>query len=555
MMRLLVNPAQGEPFAVPLHGEELVIGRGTDCDVTIADSFLSRRHARLFKDGDSWRLEDLGSRNGTFLSGVRVEGPMPIAAGDEIALSSSVVRIEDPAAPRAPARPRRETSAGDHTVFRSASELLASQATISPQSEESVEILQSHAQRLQILNDVHQVLARSLSVEELLETLLGRTFDLLRPEEAVIVLREPDGSFRQAARKTAKGYEEHHLLSQTLIREVADNGQAALVLDVARDDRFAQAESILDAGVRSLIAAPLADAEGSLGMIALNSRLHRHRFNEADMELLTSLGSVAALRLRNLELAEEAAERRRLEDEVRLARTIQLALLPSELPTLEGYELHGATEPSQGVSGDFFEVVEGADGATCFFVVTDVSGKGISASLLTASIEALLAGPLEAGLEPDRICAEVSKRLWDRTSAAKYATALLVRLEPASGALTYANAGHNPALVVRAAGESEALAASGPPIGLLPTPEFASRRADLGAGDLLVLYTDGITEAANPAGEEFGLERLREICLALRAAPLEDLDAAVNRALLDFAAGEPFADDRTLVLLRRRPGR
>jgi len=509
---------------------------------------MSRKHARLFRVGEEWRIEDLGSRNGTLLDGNEVRSAQPIQPGTEISLSSSMVRVEDTEKPVAwPMESQAAT--GDHAIFREASELLRSQSSIPASETDSVEVLHSHAERLQVLNDVHQVLAQSLTLEDLMETLLSRAFDLLRPEEAVIVLTQPDGGYRRAARKAAPGYEEEHLLSATLIDEVAQKGKAALVLDVAKDDRFAQAESIVASGVRSLIAAPLADGEGSLGMIALNSRLHRHQFTESDMELLTSLGAVAALRLRNLSLAEEAVERRRLEHEVKLARNIQVTLLPDKLPDLPGYEVRGGTVPSQGVSGDFYEVLQ-RDGES-IIVVADVSGKGISASLLTASLEALLVGPVEAGDAPDVITGKVSHRLFSRTPAAKYATAIVAALELETGKLTYSNAGHNPGLVIRTDGSVEQLDACGPPIGLLPEPLYSQRAVDLAVDDVVILYTDGITEAEDPDEEEFGLERLRDRCVELRHAPLAEMADGVNKLLKEFARGVPFADDRTLVMLRR----
>jgi phosphoserine phosphatase RsbU/P len=544
MLRLYVEPAQGEPFEFSLQGEEVVIGRSSTCQLTIHDRFMSRRHARLRSQGGEWWLEDLGSRNGTLVDGEPITEPRPIAAGDRISLSSSVIRVED-GTERRPA-PGTSTGFGDHTIFREASQVLRSQASMPPESADSVEMLHSYAERMQVLNDVHQALARSLSVEDLLETLLGRAFELLRPEEGIVVLRQADGSFARAARRAAPGYEEERLLSDTLVHEVADKGLAALVLDVSADERFAEAESIVASGVRSLIAAPLADADGSLGMIALNSRLHRHQFTEADMELLTSLGAVAALRLRNLALAQGAAARQR---ELEVAREIQVSLLPDRLPDLPGFEIHGGTAPSQGVSGDFYEMVR-RDGE-CVFVIADVSGKGISASLLTASLEALLAGQLEVGGGPAAICRQVSQRLYLRTPPAKYATAVLASLDPVTGRLLYCNAGHNPPLVFRAAGGCERLDGCGPPLGLFPDSTYEEREVTLAPGELLVLYTDGITEAEDADAREFGIERLIEVFAGQDGKPYSQLIDSLRYVLGQFVGDVPFADDRTLVLLRR----
>jgi sigma-B regulation protein RsbU (phosphoserine phosphatase) len=328
---------------------------------------------------------------------------------------------------------------------------------------------------------------------------------------------------------------------------------AALVVDAETDERFAAAQSLLISGIKSLLAAPLLAGDRVLGMIVLSSRAHVKLFDEDDMELLVSLASVAALRIHNVSLAEEAAERRRLEKELALARRIQERLLPDELPDVVGWRLHARNVPSRGVSGDYYTLVlRQVEGAPRLSVmIADVSGKGMAASLLTASLEALCAGPIEEGQSPEDVCEQVSRRLYVRTPPEKYATALVVDLDPATGRVRYCNAGHNPGLVVRRNGEIERLGTTGPPIGLMPGLSFGGQDAQMESGDLLVLYTDGITEANDPDEEEFGLERLEEVCRETRAQGPDALGEAIGLRLDAFAQGVPYADDRTLVVLQR----
>jgi serine phosphatase RsbU (regulator of sigma subunit) len=333
---------------------------------------------------------------------------------------------------------------------------------------------------------------------------------------------------------------------------VTEKGLAALVLDVASDDRFGQAESIVASGVRSMVAAPLLGPNGSLGMIALNSRLHVRQFSEEDMELLTSLASVAALRIRNIALLEEAAERRRLEEELALARRIQVGLLPDDLPEPQGWEIHAGNVPSRGVSGDYYQVIEREDSGELVIMIADVSGKGMAASLLTASLEALAAGPIEIGDTPAQICNKVSRRLFKRTPPEKYATGFLVSLEPTNGRFIFANAGHNYGLLISAGGEVEELGPTGTPIGLVPQAVYAEDERTLQPGDSLILYTDGFVEAEDPEGEEYGLERMTKVFVREREAPLHQIARSLEEDLREFARGVPFHDDRTLVILRRK---
>lgn len=552
VFRLHVIPAHGDPFDQPLTGDSLIIGRSSAAELVLADRFLSRRHARLHRKGTDWLVEDLGSRNGTLLNGIRIEAPTKISVGDELRLSGSVIMIRS--TEEEPKRPLKTTSRPDtaqHTVFRRASDLISRQSSDDTAGLEAPEAIRRHADRLRLLNDVHRALGQSIELDELLEMILARAFDELQPEEGVILMKNSSGDYYRAARRTVPGQGSQYAFSETLVDEVAEKGMAAVVLDVETDERFAHAQSILSSGIRSLVAAPLLDAEGSLGMIALTSRVHKRQFDEADMELLVSLASVAALRIRNVALAEEAAERRRLEEELRLARQIQVSLLPSQLPDVPGYQFYGGNVPSRGVSGDYYKIVERRDGAEFIMVVADVSGKGIAASLLTASLEALSAGPIEVGAPPEEICSKTCRRLFHRTPPAKYATMFLASLAPSAHSLTYTNAGHNPGLIISAEGRVTELGPTGLPIGLMEDGNYRQVEVKLEPGDMLVLYTDGLTEAANPQDEEYGLERLAAVCKKHRDEPLDQIAAAIDQDLEDFAQGVPFADDRTVVLARR----
>jgi sigma-B regulation protein RsbU (phosphoserine phosphatase) len=551
MIALHIEPPSGEAFVKRLEGGTHVIGRSEQADLVIPDRSLSRQHARLtFQDG-IWTIEDLGSRNGTLVNRQRIDRPTPLRPGDVVALGASTftVRAGGEAAPAAGGAGR---GFGDHTMFRSAAALLEESGALQPPAGAPADDrFRSYAERLRTLNEVHEALGRTVAIEDLLDLILDRAFAALRPEEGAIFLKSADGEYDCVASKSNRGTELRSLYSTNLIREVAEKGLAALVLDAEVDDRFNQAMSILSAGVRSLVAAPLLDPDGPLGMIVLESTLSVRRFNEEDMQLLVSLASVAAMRIRNLRLTEEAAERKRLEREVTLAREIQMALLPDRLPEVPGWELHGGNSPSRGVSGDLFKVVERTPGRDYALFVADVSGKGIGAALLTASLEALVAAQIELATPPEQACKLVSRLLYERTSPEKYATGFLGVLDAGAGTLRYASAGHNPGLLVHGDGTTEWLHATGAPLGLMPAGGYGAAEITLAAGDTVVLYTDGITEANNPEDEEFGEQRLEAACVANRHLPPRELAAALDRELETFAQGVPYADDRTMVILRK----
>jgi serine phosphatase RsbU (regulator of sigma subunit) len=550
----VVSPPPAAPFEREVSGEEALVGRSEECHVVVPDRAVSRRHARVFRKNGDWFVEDLGSRGGTRLNNQTLDAPAKIGPGDEIGVGQSSLMLDGGARPGAPVRKKTSGTvssiAPGQSVYKSADELLR-ESLSGPQPTEDFEMLRRRAERLEVLNSVHHALARSMALDELLDMILAKAFEALDPEEGMIVLRDGPGEYHQAVSRRPAGSMGESLISRTLLDEVVEKKQAALVCDVAADTKFGTAASIRMSGVRSLIAAPLFDEVGPLGMIALDSRAFVRPFSEDDLELLTSLAAVASLRIRNVALTQEAIERRRLEEELQLARSIQLGLLPRKLPQPPGWSVYGTSFPSRFVSGDHYQVVERAGGAEIFLMASDVSGKGMAAALLTASLEALSAVPIESGLAVEEICRQVSKLLYQRTPPAKYATSFVASVEIASGRLRYTNAGHNPALVVRAGGEIERLGSTGVPLGMLPEAPFAAKEVELAPGDLFVAYTDGIVEAVDPKDEEYGLERMEAVCRDQRGRPLAEIATALDRSLESFVRGVPYGDDRTLVLLRR----
>jgi serine phosphatase RsbU (regulator of sigma subunit) len=510
---------------------------------------MSRRHARVFREGDAWLVEDLGSRNGTTLNGRPVIEPSPVCSGDVIGVASTAVTVRLAGAQGAP---EDHVASSAASVFVPAESILEQGRRLDgPSTAVDAGRLRRQAGRLRIVNEVHEALSRSMTVDDLLGLILDRVFKHLKPEFGAVYL-ETEGSVVCAASRSVPGGSDDVPESSSLIDEVIHKARAAVVTDLGTDDRFAEAPSMLDAGLRTLVAAPLLTPEGALGMIVLSSTRTDRRFTETDLELLVPLASAAALRIRNVELAEEAAQRHLYEREIELARRIQVALLPTELPTVPGYELLGGNTPSLGVSGDYYQVLHEQGSAVCHLLLADVAGKGLGAALITAYLDALCSCTLDAGLGPGPSFEDISRRLHRRTPVDRFATAFLGTLDPATGRLCYASAGHEPAIVVRSGGEVEWLGRTGLPLGLLPDASYETAETVLRSGDLLVLYSDGLSDASSPSEEVFGRDRLADLCREHRHQPLDVMAGAIDAALDDHVSGEPFGDDRTLVLTRRR---
>ena len=547
MTKLHIVPAEGEPFPHEFDVDSLVIGRSSRCDLAVADRCLSRQHIRIFKSDDEWQVEDMGSRNGTRVNGTMISGPTPISPGDVIDASMSRITFGGSGG----AQPHEGSHTESHTIFRAASEIISeTEREFARPAESGTEELRQAADQLKVLYDVHHALDAATTAEELLDHVLERVFVHLRPQHGAIFLKHEDNVVLATSRSQVAGTDEFPE-STSLASEVIGKGLAAVVHDTSTDDRFLAAESLLDAGVRTLVAAPLLTPEGAIGMIVLSSTLAARLFGESDMELLTVVASATGLRLRNLALAEEAAERKRFEQEVTLARRIQVALLPAETPQVAGLEVHGGNIPSRGVSGDYYQIVDRPDTNEVAVIIADVSGKGIGASLLTAYVDALVNAYLGENLEPADIFNRVSPQMNAKTPVESFATAFLGIFSVDTGGLRYASAGHDPTLLVRSKGDVELLMPTGMPLGLMPEAVYTSSETSLEVGDSLVLYTDGITEAANPEQEEFGRERLVEVCGKHRSEPPKELARSIEKVVDTFVDGVPYHDDRTLVILRR----
>ena len=550
MLVLKVTPAEGEPFDREVEEDDLSIGRSTRCDITIPDRFLSRRHARLYAADDVWLIEDLGSRNGTFVNGNRVAESTPVGPGDVIALSASLIKIGFTGDHDPPEQVATDVPSTDR-LLRSAAEMLRRTGTPPPEAaDDDRSVLSRYATRLALINTIHQAMAQSVALDDLLELLLNHIFAQLSPERVEVYMRCDDDSYTCVASRSGPLSSLKTLYSENLFSEVGDKAMAALVTDTRSDHRFAQAESLVSTGVRSLLAAPLFAPNRALGLIVLGSNAAVRQYTEEDLELLVTLASVTALRIHNLALTQEASERERLERELTIARRIQVALLPERLPDVGGYRLYGETRPSRGVSGDYYQVVE-RGGGQVVIALADVSGKGISAAMITGYLEAVASVSIEDGLPPDEIFNRVSPKLLRRTLPNQFATMFLAALDPADGLVSFASAGHAPGCLVRSSGAVDWLNSTGLPLGLMSAAEYGLDQARLEPGDTLLLYSDGYTEANGPDGEEFGQERLAEVCVEHRALAPDELAEAVREALSAFAAGQPFVDDRTIVIVRR----
>lgn len=546
-IRLRIQPPEGAASERECASGLLTFGRGSDSDVVISDHAMSRHHARVVGDDQGWFVEDLGARNGTYVNGTRIDGRHVVREGDVILMGGTRVSVRDQA-------DTSERLAGldlGSSIFRRVTDMHGEDLDPAGGTPGRV------AARLKALNDFHRAIAGPIALDALLALLLERLFAALHPEEGVILLRQKDGSLATVASRRLPGASGELLVSRRLISEVVDKGTAALVSDLAMDDRFSGSDSIIGAGIRSILAAPISDPEGCVGMVAVYSRAHVRRFGEEDMELLVSLAAAAALRIRNVALAEQAAERRVQDHELALAHDIQMAMLPRQFPERREIEMGAALIPARAVGGDLYDFL--LVDRMFWFIVADAAGKGVSAALFMAVTRTLFRAVAQDARSVGAVVERMNNELARDNEQQFFVTAVVGRLDLASGELTYANAGHPAPLHVK--GEhrvatletaSAALdgAGSGVALGIIEGAPYTETRLTLGRGDVLLLFTDGVTEAINGRNELYSDARLAASFTAAATEPVGVLVDAIVGGVNRFAGGQPQEDDITVLAFR-----
>jgi len=309
---------------------------------------------------------------------------------------------------------------------------------------------------------------------------------------------------------------------------------------------------------------PLHSSESIGGVLILGSRLGKTAYTEADLEFGAGLVAQAGVAFENSWYVRETIERKKMEQELALAASIQEGLFPEFLPHIAGYNLAARNRPALQCGGDYYDVLPvntaaGDVNKSFLLCVADVSGKGLPASLLMSNMQATMRALLGRMPSLVELASRTNELLHATTPSNKFVTAILLEIDPAAGSVKYVNAGHGDCMLLRgASGEAERLEATGLPLGMMP-PEmlemlgkgYEERTLQMNAGDLFALYSDGVTEAYDEDENEWGDARLLECLRSVSNAPLQDMVAEVFKQIDNFAGAAPQHDDITLLLFSR----
>jgi phosphoserine phosphatase RsbU/P len=548
---LCIRQSDQTEHKVPLNRLRTTIGRSARSDVCIPDGFASRLHAEIRQEGDRFWLHDLGSANGTRYNGNLVNGPIPLSHNGEVRIGETVIRFEDEAE-KAP-RSVSATFVGDTDALDPSNTI-----ALSPKKSATNEILESQFSSrndlMGLISKVGVTLLSSTGLDDTLDQVASLVFDAVPAQRVVIMLRdeEAEGGMRiKVARiRGKKGEPDEVRISRTVMNEVIENGKSVLTSDAQHDPKFASQTMVLQ-GIHSVLAVPLAvDERHVFGLIYADSPTHQATFTAEHLDILTTLGSVASIRVENASLMDERINRERMERELELATEIQQRFQPTEPPKLDGYEFQGISFACYEIGGDYFDFIP-RDNGKMLVALGDVSGKGAAAALLMSSLHAAMHSQVTAGTPLEELIPSINTYLSENTPANRFITLFAAELDPGSGTLQFINAGHNPPLIGRASGKVEQLGSGGLPLGIMPFSQYDLGSVRLNSGDVLVIYSDGVSEANNVNEDEFGMERLEKVVAENIDKSATGIRDKIESALSQFTGTADPNDDITLVIVKK----
>jgi sigma-B regulation protein RsbU (phosphoserine phosphatase) len=554
MATLYIYPKEGNSWKLDIAKEAVSIGRAQSNDATIADPNCSSRHATIERTGAGFVIRDAGSKNGTFVNGRRIDCPVGLSPGDEITLGSTTMTFDRPRMPRVMMvdSPSSATDASAVVPFRA---ILEKTSATDPRTSAlaAPADLKEENRILQVMFQVSEALVAHKPLQELLEDIMDLIAENIPMDQCVIMLRgdaSPALETRAARIQGQWGGSREIQVSRTIVDMAYERHLSVLLSDAAADPRVAGNMSIIEKGIHSALCVPIGDDEEVIGVLYADRHARLEPFKDADLRLITLLANTAAVRIQQARQVAALIGAARVQKDLETAAAIQRDFLPQSLPPCEGYGMAARAVPCLQVGGDYYDLVS-LDAKRIGLAVADVSGKGVGAALLMASLRAWLRAELLHGTGLAALAEKLNDFTHESSDIHSFITFFFAELDKETGGLRFINAGHNPALVFGRDGRVRELPATGLCLGMFAGRSYEIGTGEVGPGEILVLYTDGITESRNSAEKEFGVDGLGA---AVRDKRDKDapaiLDAVFSRLAEFTACAEPF-DDRTLVVVKR----
>jgi len=544
-LQIIGGPLSGRSFK--LDRELTLIGRNPDCDIVLPPKSVSRKHCAIVRRRGAFELKDMGSTRGTFVDSRRLTQPVVLENGNVIQVGdvilsfcSAVVRIDD--------------SEEQSTVYAA--------IDLAQQSDRNTPLIKPE-DKLRALRIIGEELGSTLVLSEVLERIFNSLFEIFpRAERGFVLLKDPaSGNLVPESVRSRIGETGELRISKTILSRVMNNGQAILSKDVLKE--FPESESVSDSLIRSLMCAPLLDqARKPMGIIQIDTKDGKGRFEQDDLDLLAAVANQISVSVQLAQLHKALLNQRELEQELRFARLVMQSLLPERPAALPGYEFWTYYEPARHIGGDYYGFIPlgecgpapNSTATRWAIAVADVVGKGMPAALMAAKLSGEVKLLVRGEPDPARVVEQLNRQFEEGGGAGLdlYITFLLVILDVERHHLAVVNAGHPCPMIRRRDGRIEEFGkeVSGLPLAIMSDYGYQAAETALEPGETVILYTDGVTDGMNAAGDRFGELGIRRW---LQSTPSGAAAAgeAIVKAVAQHVADQPQFDDITLLCLAR----
>ena len=557
---MISGPAMGRREV--LTKPQYVIGRHPECDLVLeSGAVVSRQHARLFSRNGGYACEDLGSRNGTFVNGKLINGPTQLQDGDTVRIcdiemlfgdvrEQSSIRADEGSSKNQPLGVLIDEDEDESESEKNAVRTVTGRLDVRG-SEYGFQLSASAESKLSALLEIMRNLGKTIGIDEVLPKVLDSLFTIfLQADRGFIVLKDETGKLVPRSVKTRnKDQEDQVRLSKTVLREVMKTKEAIMSLDASGD--FSMSESVADFKIKSMIVAPLLNFEGEpLGVIQIDSTQTKGGFEAKDLEILIGVANQAGIAIENAQMHDNMIAQKLVEQDLQLASQVQLAFLPKAAPKVPGLSFYQYYNPAQQIGGDYFDYLE-LDNNRLVIALADVVGHGVAAAMFMAKLSAEARFAFASISDPRKAMAQLNDRI-TALEAERFITMSVIVLDKTTNKATIVIAGHMPPIHFHADGSisepGEDIA--GPPLGIMSDVEFDSCEVTIEPGECLTMYTDGIFEAPNKAGEQFSINRVRKIIEDAKGSVVPAGEELI-KSVKEHIVGCEQEDDMCIVIVGR----
>jgi phosphoserine phosphatase RsbU/P len=557
MAILYIYPKIGEPSTFPLGPQRVTIGRGSANDIVLSDQFSSGCHAVIVPTERGYALVDQGSKNGTFRNGRRVTGEVELVRGDEVLIGSTRFYFDKDY------QPSVETVEG--TTFTHSSNTIIQVKDIlkkppasgiivkTPGGGLDLDRLQQDQKIISVMGAVSQALIYHMPLEKLLDHIMDVLIQHLPMDRGVLMIKnEGTQALEPRVVRVQNGAlrAQSIFVSQTIVRTALERNSAILISDIQADEGLRAQVSVVQAQIHSAMCVPLWNNQDIIGLIYCDRASLLEQFTEDDLRLLTLLANLAAVKIENARLFQKSLEAIQLQREIELAVQIQKNFLPRSEPDFAPYEISGSAQACRRVGGDYYDYIP-VDRDRLAIVVADVSGVGVSASLLMASLRGALHEKFPGTIDLSELAAKLNDYVYSSSDSHLFISFFLGILDRSRHEVAYVNAGHNPPVLRKPKGPARFLESTGLCLGMFPGQAYAEAKVDLGPGDVLCLYTDGIVESRKGEQDEYGDERLADRIKELSGLSAQEIRDKIFEDVFAFSSCTEAGDDMTVVVVKR----